>query len=89
LAEWGMSRRERANEPEDHVAGVCESMRLAIAVQHRSLEEQKSFFDRFIYAGAAAFCDAVIASPKADFYRPVARFAVEFLKLERHAFDMA
>lgn len=89
LAEWGMSRREHANEPEDHFSGVCECMRLAIAVQHRSLAEQKSFFDRFVYPGATAFCDAVAASPKADFYRPVARFAAEFLQLERSAFEMA
>ena len=89
LAEWGLGRRERASEPEDHVSGVCESMRLAIAMQHRSLDEQKLFFDRFLYAGAAAFFAAVIASPKADFYRVVARFAAEFVELERHAFDMA
>src|SRR4029079_17364780 len=34
LAEWGMRRQPRANEPEDHVSGICESMRLAIAAQH-------------------------------------------------------
>jgi TorA maturation chaperone TorD len=89
LAEWGMRRQPRANEPEDHVSGICESMRLAIAAQHRSLEEQKSFFDRFVYPGVTPFCDAVAASPKADFYRLVARFASEFLQLERRAFDMA
>ena len=88
LAEWGMSRREHASEPEDHVAGVCESMRLAIASQHRSLAEQKSFFDRFVYKGATAFFAAVVASPKSDFYRCVARFAAEFVELERQAFDM-
>ena len=89
LVEWGMSRRERASEPEDHISGVCESMRLAIALQHRSLTEQKSFFDRFIYAGAIAFFAAVAASPKADFYKAVAGFAAEFVELERRAFDMA
>jgi TorA maturation chaperone TorD len=89
LAEWGIARRERASEPEDHVSTVCESMRFAIAVQHRSLEEQKAFFDRFVYEGGVAFCDAVVASPRADFYRAVAAFAGEFFRLERNAFDMA
>ena len=88
LAEWGLSRREHASEPEDHIAGVCESMRIVIALQHRSVEEQKSFFDRFIYMGAIAFFAAVVASPKSDFYRCVARFAAEFVELERRAFDM-
>lgn len=89
LFEWGMTRQERASEPEDHVSSVCEAMRFAIAVQQRSLAEQKVFFDRFVYEGAARFCDAAIASPKADFYRLVARFAAEFLQVERRAFDMA
>ena len=89
LAEWGISRRERATEPEDHVSTVCEAMRFVIAVQHRSLEEQKAFFDRYLYQGGVAFCDAVIASEKADFYRLVAAFAGEFFRLERSAFEMA
>ena len=89
LAQWGIGRQGSANEPEDHVAGVCEAMRFAIAVQHRPLEEQKAFFERFVYRGVVAFCDAVSASGKADFYRLVARFSRAFLELEREAFEMA
>ena len=89
LDDWGISRRARTSEPEDHISSVCEVMRFAIAVQHRSVEEQKEFFDRYVYEGGVAFCDAVIVSPKADFYRAVAAFAGEFFRLERSAFDMA
>ena len=88
LSRWGLARRETANEPEDHIAGLCETMRFAIAVQHRTIEEQKSFFEHFLYRGATAFCNAVTASPKAGFYRLVARFAQAFLELEREAFEM-
>lgn len=88
LIGWGMARKEKANEPEDHIAGICEVMRLAIAVQHRSVEEQKTFFDRFVYRGGIAFFDAVSASAKADFYRRVVRFARAFFELEREAFEM-
>lgn len=88
LKRWGMSRRDNANEPEDHIAGLCESLRFAIAVQHRPLDEQKEFFERFLYRGAIAFCDAVSASPKAVFYRLVARFARAFFELEREAFEL-
>jgi len=89
LRRWGMRRKENANEPEDHIAGICEAMRMAIAVQHRDLVEQKQFFERCIYPGGSAFCDAVTASAKADFYRRVARFAREFLELEHEAFEMS
>ena len=88
LAAWGIGRRETAFETEDHIAGVCETMRFAIAVQHRSEEEQKAFFDYFVYPGAIAFCDAVNASPKASFYARVARFARAFFEIEREAFAM-
>ena len=88
LIRWGMARRENVNEPEDHIAGICETMRFAIAVQHRSDEEQNSFFERFIFRGGVAFCDAVTASPKAVFYRRVALFARAFFEVEREAFGM-
>jgi TorA maturation chaperone TorD len=88
LAAWGVGRREDVPEYEDHVAGVCEAMRFAIAVQQRSPEEQKGFFERFLYRGATAFCDAVSASAKANFYRRVARFARAFFEVEKSAFEM-
>lgn len=89
LSRWGLRRKEDANEPEDHIAGICEAMRFAIAVQHRELAEQKQFFERYIYPGGIAFCDAVTASGKADFYRRVAEFARAFLEIEREAFEMS
>lgn len=88
LIRWGMARRDKAHEPEDHIAGVCEAMRFAIAVQQRSDEEQKTFFERFLYRGGIAFCDAVSASPKAVFYRKAATFTRAFFEVEHHAFGM-
>ena len=88
LAAWGLGRKDSVGEPEDHVSGICETMRMAIAVQQRSLEEQKLFFERFLYRGSIAFCDAVTASEKATFYRLVAALAREFLEIERAAFEM-
>jgi len=88
LAAWGIGRREEVPEYEDHISGICEAMRFAIAVQHRSPEEQKDYFERFVYRGAVAFCDAVSASPNARFYRPVAQFARAFFEIEKTAFEM-
>jgi TorA maturation chaperone TorD len=88
LGRWGIARREGVAEYEDHISGVCETMRFVIAVQQRSPDDQKMFFERFVYRGASAFCDAVTASPKADFYRRVARFGRAFLDIEKTAFEM-
>ena len=89
LAAWGIARRIDVPEYEDHISGICETMRFAIAVQQRSPEEQQMFFDRFLYRGAGAFCDAVSASNQARFYKVVARFARAFLEVEKSAFEMA
>jgi TorA maturation chaperone TorD len=88
LNQWGIGRREGVAEYEDHIAGVCETMRFAIAVQQRTPEEQKMFFERFLYPGANAFCDAVSASNQARFYRLVAQFARAFFEIEKSAFEM-
>ena len=88
LAAWGIGRREEVPEYEDHISGICEAMRFAIAVQHRSPEEQKDYFERFIYRGSVSFCDAVSASPNARFYRRVAGFARAFFDIEKSAFEM-
>ena len=89
LLAWGIARREDVPEYEDHVSGICETMRFAIAVQQRPPDEQQMFFDRFVYRGAGAFCDAVNASNQARFYKLVARFARAFLEVEKNAFEMA
>jgi len=88
LAQWGIARREGVFEPEDHVATLCEIMRFVIAVQQRALEEQKAFFEHFLYRGGMAFCNAVRASEKARFYKSVAAFTAAFLEVEREAFEI-
>lgn len=88
LDSWGIARREGVAEYEDHIAGVCETMRFVIAVQQRPPEEQKILFDRFLYRGASAFCTAVSTSKDARFYRLVANFAQAFLEIEKTAFEM-
>ena len=89
LGEWGIARRDGVAEYEDHISGVCETMRFLIAVQQRAQEEQQMFFERFVYPGAAAFCDALTASNQARFYRAVAVFARAFLEVEKNAFEMS
>jgi TorA maturation chaperone TorD len=89
LGRWGIARREGVSEYEDHISGVCETMRFAIAVQQRDPEEQQVFFERFVYPGAAAFCDALSALNQARFYRLVARFARAFFEVEKSAFEIA
>jgi TorA maturation chaperone TorD len=88
LAALGLGRREGANEPEDHIAGLCDAMRHFIAVQKRDLGEQAEFFKRWIGPSVGPLCDAIEADPTLSFYKAVARFAKAFCDIEQSAFEM-
>jgi TorA maturation chaperone TorD len=87
LASWGLTRRNMTFELEDHIAGVCDVMRFLIE-QGITLQEQQLFFERFMYPGALAFCDAVTQAPSAAFYKEPANFMRVFLEIEKTAFEM-
>ena len=88
LGAWGLARRTGIGEVEDHVSGISDSMRWLIE-NHRSLADQRQFFEGFVYRGASAFCAAVQKSTSANFYKAVATLASSFLEIERMAFEMA
>jgi TorA maturation chaperone TorD len=87
LAAWGLGRREGVFEVEDHISGVSDVMRWLIQ-ERRPLEQQREFFEVFVYRGAIPFCAAVHKTPLASFYEPVAAFAAAFFEIEKKAFEM-
>jgi len=87
LAAWGLGRREGVFEVEDHISGVSDVMRWLIQ-ERRPLEQQREFFEVFVYRGAIPFCAAAHKTPLASFYKPVAAFAAAFFELEKKAFEM-
>jgi TorA maturation chaperone TorD len=88
LARLGLARRSETSEPEDHIAALCEVMRYLIAEAKAALEQQKEFFERWIWPIAQPLCDAINKSELTPHYRPVARFARAFFELEHSAFEM-
>lgn len=88
LARLGLARREDAGEPEDHIAGLCDTMRHLIAVQQRDLPSQRAFFQRWIAPAIDPLCDAIAREPHTSFYKTVGRFARSFLHIERSGFEM-
>ncbi len=88
LNERGLQRRTGVNEPEDHIAMLFEIMRFLIQEQTSAVDQQKRFFNRFIWSGGQSLCNAISEHPQARFFRPVARLAKCFLFVEHDAFDM-
>jgi TorA maturation chaperone TorD len=87
LAGLGLTRAERALEPEDHVAGLFDTMRYLISISSgdAALQNQQRFFDRYIAGSYRAFCNAISASEKSNLYKHVAHFAEAFLTVESEA----
>jgi len=88
LASHGIQRQAAVHEPEDHIAMLFEVMRYLICEQQADIDEQKSFFDRFVWSGGIALCDAIRLHARAHFFASVALFAKSFLLIEHDAFEM-
>jgi TorA maturation chaperone TorD len=90
LAALGLARDERATEPEDHLAGLFEAMRVLVAgVPGRpaaAIAEQKRFFVEHVEPGAAGFFDVLGRAPQANYYRHAAALGAAFMALESQSF---
>ena len=92
LAQMGLARNESVSEPEDHLSALCDVMRYLIAGDESrdaaGLEQQKQFFSRNIQIWNQRFCDAVLETEAANFYKHVARFIKVFFNIETESFEM-
>jgi TorA maturation chaperone TorD len=77
-------------EFEDHLGVLCETMRVLVAgapgIPHRTLAEQKQFFEAHLQPWYAACLRDIAAAEAANFYRVAADFAGAFLAVEAQAF---
>jgi len=91
LAALGLTRDTAMAETEDHVAYLCEVMRLLVAGDDLSVSNlgaQKGFFDTHLRPWSAGLYEALATHPAADFYRALALFAHDFFEVEAQGFDM-
>lgn len=87
LAELGLARQAGVSEPEDHMAGLCETMRLMIESGF-PLMRQKEFYQRHMAPWAEAFTSQLEGASNARFYAAVAGELRTLMKVEAMAFDM-
>lgn len=93
LAELGLARDAKATEPEDHLSGLFEVMRVLVAGapgrQPVALAVQSRFFTDHVEKGAAGFFAALARAPQANYYRHVAAVGAAFIDLESQSFQLA
>ena len=87
LEQWGLGRDAAATLLEDHMAGVCDTLRHLI-LRAEPAPVQKEFFNKYIYLQTRALCKVLLDAKPSQFYVEVARFVVAFLDVEHEGFDM-
>jgi TorA maturation chaperone TorD len=92
LAALGLARSEQATESEDHLAALCDVLRFLISgdgeTRPASVGQQKAFFSKHLQPWVLQFCQAVMQSERANFYKRAAAFAAAFYAIEIEAFDI-
>jgi len=90
LAQLGLSKQESSSLYEDHLAAVCETMRVLIGgapgVEPCPFAQQREFFAGYVSPWVSVCCDAIKVSPIANYYRRVAQFTQYFMAIERDSF---
>ncbi len=90
LSRLGLGRQEAVSVYEDHLAAICETMRILICgapgIDPGTLQQQREFFAVYLLPWVASCCNAIIASPIANYYRRVAEFTQFFMVIERDSF---
>jgi TorA maturation chaperone TorD len=90
LARLGLARQSGVNVYEDHLATVCETMRVLITGAGRdepfAFAQQREFFEAHVNLWVFDCCIAIQNSPVANYYRRVAEFTQLFMAIERDSF---
>jgi TorA maturation chaperone TorD len=92
LDSLGLARKSAATMLEDHLAALCETMRIMIeGVGDRppsSMTDQRNFFQKRLSPWVFDCCAAIEKSSLANYYRRVAEFTTLFMALERDSIAM-
>ena len=90
LARLGLGRQGGSTLYEDHLAALCETMRILIAGTGdrvpADVATQRAFFEKRMEPWVFDCCDAILQSSVANYYRWVAQLTSLFLALERDSF---
>jgi TorA maturation chaperone TorD len=92
LAQLGLARAPEASELEDHLAALCETMRVLISAEQdgrrQPIRRQKEFFEKHIAPWYERCLDDIRSVNGVNFYRQVADFSQAFFFIESQAFEM-
>ncbi|MDA7969115.1 MAG: molecular chaperone TorD family protein [Gammaproteobacteria bacterium] len=83
LRALGITPCARRNDPEDHIAALCENMAQIIPAAGADDARERRFFARHLLPWAGKFFGELQAAKSARFYEPVGMLGRRFMELER------
>ncbi len=87
LVELGIERDPQVNEPEDHIASLCEVMSILIN-DEADLLTQAQFFEKHLGSWCGKFFSDLETAKAASFYRSVGRFGSAFISIDQQYLNM-
>ncbi|MCV0367964.1 MULTISPECIES: molecular chaperone TorD family protein [Filomicrobium] len=90
MAALGIERDPSVKEPEDHIASVLEIMAGLVdgsLVGPVDLERQRKFFETHVASWAPYFFKDLSETDQSSFYAALGRIGVEFMEIEKRAFE--
>lgn len=82
LGKLGLERQQDKAEPEDHIAGECDVMRLILMANGTPIIDDKTFFNTHLRPWAAKFFTDLAQAKSAAFYQGVALLGKQFIEAE-------
>jgi TorA maturation chaperone TorD len=87
LNQLGIERQTHIQEPEDHVAAICECMALLIDAGGE-FAIQQAFFREHLHGWLTRCFSDIEQAPSARFYQAVAQLGQQFIELEARYLDV-
>lgn len=88
LSELGYERQDNVNEPEDHVAALCEVMGQLVLDDETDFETEQKFYHDFIDNWMGRFFHDLQHTETPGFYRAVGQLGESILDIEKRYFSM-
>ncbi len=89
LKALGIERVENNREPEDHISALFDVMGIVIdSGTEFQFKTQVTLFDRHLKPWVRRFFKDLVTARKAEFYRKVGEFGVEFMNFETDYLEM-
>jgi TorA maturation chaperone TorD len=87
LGKLGLERQQDTSEPEDHIAAVCDVMRLILSAEGTPIVTADEFFKHHALPWFPAFFNDLAASKQHEFYSALGQFGAAFTELEQRIFS--